>query len=99
MLSFYTGIYIGAHEICPKCSDITAERVDEWHRLGLGVGAWGISDTEIMKRVYDAGIDGMTVNFPDKLTEYIASKYFIYAECGGWINEKEQNQARNNFRS
>lgn len=67
-------VEMGAYEICPKGSDITAERVAEWHRLGLGVRAWGISDTEIMKKVYDAGADGMTVNFPDKLTEYTVSK-------------------------
>lgn len=67
-------IAMGAYEICPKGSDITPEKVAEWHALGLGVRAWGISDTEIMKRVYEAGVDGMTVNFPDKLTEYIAGK-------------------------
>ena len=67
-------IAMGAYEICPKGSDITAERVAEWKRLGLGVRAWGISNTDIMKKVYDAGADGMTVNFPDKLTEYISEK-------------------------
>ena len=67
-------IAMGAYEVCPRGRDITAERVAAWHSLGLGVRAWGISDTEIMKKVYDAGADGMTVNFPDKLTEYMASK-------------------------
>jgi hypothetical protein len=27
-----------------------------------------------MKTAYDVGVDGMTVNFPDKLVDYIASK-------------------------
>ena len=67
-------IALGAYELCPKGADITAERVAEWKRLGLGVRAWGISNTDIMKNVYDAGVDGMTVNFPDKLTEYIKEK-------------------------
>ena len=67
-------IALGAYEICPKGGDITAERVAEWKRLGLGVRAWGISNTDIMKAVYDAGVDGMTVNFPDKLVEYINEK-------------------------
>jgi glycerophosphoryl diester phosphodiesterase len=26
-----------------------------------------------MRAVYDAGVDGMTVNFPDKLLQYIVS--------------------------
>lgn len=65
---------IGAEEICPRGTDITPERVEAWHDMGFRVRAWGISDTEIMKKVYDAGVDGMTVNFPDKLIEYINSK-------------------------
>lgn len=64
---------MGAYEICPKGSDITEERVAYWHSLGLGVRAWGITDTDVMKKVYEAGVDGMTVNFPDKLTELLKS--------------------------
>lgn len=60
-----------ADEICPVGKEITAEKVEKWHKLGFNVRAWGITDEEIMKQVYDAGADGMTVNFPDKLTEYI----------------------------
>ena len=65
---------MGAYEICPRGKFITPEKVERWHGLGLGVRAWGISDTEIMKTVCDAGVDGMTVNFPDKLTEYLGAK-------------------------
>ena len=63
---------MGAAEICPIGEEITAEKVEKWHKLGLNVRAWGIFNDEIMKSVYDAGADGMTVNFPDRLTEYIA---------------------------
>jgi glycerophosphoryl diester phosphodiesterase len=38
------------------------------------VRAWGISNEEIMKHVYDIGADGMTVNFPDRLVKYIEMK-------------------------
>ncbi len=61
---------IGAEEVCPYSDEVTPERVDAWHREGLRVRAWGIANEELMRRVYDAGADGMTVNFPDKLTEY-----------------------------
>ena len=64
-------IQIGADEICPKGSLVTPEEVAKWHRIGFNVRAWGISNEEIMKRVYDAGADGMTVNFPDLLLRYI----------------------------
>ena len=65
---------VRAEEICPRGTDVTPERVRMWHDMGYRVRAWGISDTDIMKRVYDAGVEGMTVNFPDKLLEYINSK-------------------------
>lgn len=61
---------MGAYELCPRGMDVTAEKVALWHGMGLNVRAWGISDTQIMKKVYDAGVDGMTVNFPDLLLRY-----------------------------
>ena len=46
----------------------------KWHRMGFNVRAWGVSNETVMGQVYDAGADGMTVNFPDKLTAYIAEQ-------------------------
>ncbi len=63
----------GFYEICPEGYLITKENVEKWHDLGFNVRAWGIYNEDIMKVVYDAGVDGMTVNFPDKLTEYLSN--------------------------
>ena len=65
---------IGADELCPHARDINRECVLAWHRAGFNVRAWGIDSEETMKRVYDSGADGMTVNFPDLLTKYIKEK-------------------------
>jgi len=65
---------IGIDEICPKANLVTPERVTAWHRLGFNVRAWGVANTDLMKNVYDSFGDGMTVNFPDKLTEYMKEK-------------------------
>lgn len=62
---------IGAEQICPESELITPELVTALHEQGFSVRAWGIKTQEDMKRVYDSGADGMTVNFPDKLTKYI----------------------------
>ena len=62
---------IGGEELCPKADLITPDNVIAWHREGFNVRAWGVTSQETMKMVYDAGADGMTVNFPDKLTAYI----------------------------
>ena len=65
---------MGADEICPFGELVTEQSVDEWHRLGFNVRAWGIYNQTTMKNVYDAGADGMTVNFPDLLLNYIKEK-------------------------
>ena len=67
-------VNMDAAEICPHGRDVTPENVAKWHARGLNVRAWGIADEQIMKKVYDAGADGMTVNFPDKLLQYITSQ-------------------------
>lgn len=60
-------------QICPRAENITPESVREAHSRGLAVRAWGVPDTGQMKRAAETGIDGMTVDFPDKLISYINS--------------------------
>lgn len=64
----------GIEEVCPKASSVTPGRVYEWHCAGFNVRAWGVANEELMRNVYDSFCDGTTVNFPDKLKAYIASK-------------------------
>ena len=63
-------VTLGIDEICPHAKLVTSQSVTAWHRQGFNVRAWGVANREIMRAVYDAGADGMTVNFPDALTEY-----------------------------
>lgn len=65
---------IGAEEVCPHASEITPEKVAQWHLDGFNVRAWGLKNEEMMRHVYDSMADGMTVNFPDKLTAYMREK-------------------------
>ena len=64
----------GITELCPKADSITPACVDYWHSLGFRVRAWGVADENLMKNAYDSGVDGMTVNFPDKLAAYMKEK-------------------------
>jgi glycerophosphoryl diester phosphodiesterase len=50
---------------------VTVELVRRLHAEGFVVRAWGVTDEEQMRRVVQAGADGMTVNFPDRLLEYL----------------------------
>lgn len=65
---------IGGEEICPIVAELTPDRVEKWHHEGLNVRAWGVKNEEDMKYVYDCMADGMTCNFPDKLTAYIKAQ-------------------------
>lgn len=62
---------MGADEVCPYSEEVTPEKVAKWHREGFDVRAWGLDTEAQMRKVYDSMADGMTVNFPDKLTAYI----------------------------
>ena len=66
-------IDLGIDEICPEAHLCNAEIVRKWHHMGFNVRAWGVYNEDSMKQAYEAGCDGMTVNFPDKLTDYITN--------------------------
>ena len=58
-------------ELCPEAKIITPTLCKKWHDLGFNVRAWGVSNTDYMKSAYISGVDGMTVNFPDKLQKLL----------------------------
>ena len=62
---------IGGEEIAPKAEFVTEELMEKWRKAGLGVRAWGVINIALMKKMCALGVDGMTVNFPDRLQEYL----------------------------
>lgn len=56
-------------QFSPEASKVTKSLVDKWHSEGLYVRVWGIEDTTIMKQAIAAGVDGMTVDFPNLLLD------------------------------
>ena len=66
-------ISIGGEEIAPKASEITEENVAFYRSKNLGVRAWGVQSVELMKKMCAMRVDGMTVNFPDRLFGYLNS--------------------------
>ena len=63
---------IGGEEIAPKAELITEELVEKWRKAGLGVRAWGVFSVALMKKMCQLKVDGMTVNFPDRLYEFLS---------------------------
>ncbi len=64
---------LGLTQLCPRADVVTPELVSELHGKGLVVRVWGVADEGLMRRVVDAGADGMTINFPDKLVAYMSA--------------------------
>jgi glycerophosphoryl diester phosphodiesterase len=64
---------MGLTQVCPRANTITPDLVDRLHREGFVVRAWGVATEELMRRVVEAGADGMTVNFPDTLIAHLQS--------------------------
>ncbi len=64
---------INANEICPKAECITPESVKVLREAGFSIRPWGVYNTELMKKMCHFGVDGMTVNFPDRLYRYVST--------------------------
>ncbi len=65
---------IGGEEMAPKASEMTEESVRILRENGFGVRAWGISNIELMKKMCAFSVDGMTVNFPDRLSQFLGKR-------------------------
>ncbi|MFO7698573.1 MAG: glycerophosphodiester phosphodiesterase family protein [Anaerolineae bacterium] len=63
---------LGLTQLCPRADLVTPALVDDLHARGLVVRAWGVSDEQLMAAAIEAGVDGMTVNFPDVLLAALA---------------------------
>ena len=65
---------ISGNQICPRAQLVTEEDIKLANKFGLGVRLWGIVNENIMKDVYNLNIEGMTVNFPDRLNNLLLNK-------------------------
>lgn len=64
----------GIEEYCPSAALLTEDMVSAVRERGMGLRAWGVSSEALMRRICALHVDGMTVNFPDKLTQYLADQ-------------------------
>ncbi len=62
---------IGVSQLCPEAKIVTPELVRRLHDEGFVARAWGVTTEDLMQQVVEAGADGMTVNFPDKLINFV----------------------------
>lgn len=55
------------NQYCPMIDFVTEDLVKEAHARGLTVRAFAIKTVELMEKAIACGVDGMTINFPEKL--------------------------------
>ena len=62
---------LGLTQLCPRAPLVTPGLVRRLYDEGFVVRAWGVADEALMRQVVEAGADGMTVDFPDKLLAHL----------------------------
>ncbi|MCY3544198.1 MAG: glycerophosphodiester phosphodiesterase family protein [Chloroflexi bacterium] len=65
---------LGLTQICPRADITTPDLVDRIRAEGFVVRCQGLYNEDLMRHVVDVGADGATVNFPDKMAEYLRVK-------------------------
>jgi glycerophosphoryl diester phosphodiesterase len=63
----------GINQLCLHVGQLTAERVAEAHARGLAVRAWGVDQQWQIARLFESGVDGATVNWPDWIPAHVAA--------------------------
>jgi glycerophosphoryl diester phosphodiesterase len=69
---------IGVTQLCPRADTVTPELIHRLHTEGFVARAWGVATEELMQHLVQAGVDGMTVNFPDKLVAYLQTRNYAW---------------------
>jgi len=59
--------HAGVTQFCPLARKVTKALVDRWRSQGLFIRAWGVKNVALMRQAISAGVDGMTVDFPNVL--------------------------------
>ncbi len=67
----------GADRVCPRADVLTEAGVRLLRGAGYSVRVWGVRDEMTMRNVLSLGVDGMTVDFPDKLTQALESSFYF----------------------
>ncbi len=62
-------------QICPNINFIDYQKVKYAQNSGFSVRCWGIKTVELMYKALECEVDGMTVDFPDKLAEIVSKNY------------------------
>jgi glycerophosphoryl diester phosphodiesterase len=69
---------MGVTQLCPRANTVTSGLVRRLQHEGFVARAWGVITEALMQQVVQAGADGMTINFPDKLMAYLQRHQYLW---------------------
>lgn len=61
----------GLTQACPNAASLIPDDVAALKAAELNVRTWGVRNEELMRKVVELGVDGTTVDFPDKLLKLL----------------------------
>jgi len=64
----------GVSQVAVAADEISRSIVDYAHANGIGIRAWGVENAEHEQRVIDAGSDGATTDWPERLQARLAER-------------------------
>jgi glycerophosphoryl diester phosphodiesterase len=64
-------VRLGARQLAPRGDLVTPALVKDAHEAGLQVVTWTINDSDQMRRLIAAGVDGIMTDYPDRLVSVI----------------------------
>jgi glycerophosphoryl diester phosphodiesterase len=67
-------VQVGARQLAPRGDLVTPALVEKAHNAGLQVVTWTINEPEQMRRLIEAGVDGIMTDYPDRLVEVLRGK-------------------------
>ncbi len=69
---------INGLQLCPQAFFTEKKDIDLINSYGLRARIWGITNVDLMKKMCDFDIDGMTCNYPDKLYQYLKESNSVH---------------------
>ena len=67
-------VRVGARQLAPRGDLVTPALVKKAHNAGLQVVTWTINEPEQMRRLIEAGVDGIMTDYPERLVQVLAEK-------------------------
>jgi glycerophosphoryl diester phosphodiesterase len=65
---------VGARQLLPRGNLVTPELIDEARRADLQIVTWTINEPAHMRRLADAGVQGIITDYPDRLVEVLKAR-------------------------